>query len=501
MARVTLQLFVLLLAVYGGQCEKIRFDGYQLLAVYSRGYDDIQFLRELGDQFVDIDFWRDPRTNQNATILVPPTLVSLFKSRLSEQGINYATMSDDVQSLVDAGEERVPEEEADRKRQAGGHVIDHANYHTYSRNLRYTYVREENFRHAYVREENLRHTYVRGENLRHTYVREENLRHTYVREENLRHTYVREENLRHTYVREENIGTYINQLRTAYPDNVQVSNLNYVTHEGRVVTLIKLSGSASANEKPSIIIEAGIHAREWISPAATLWVVEKLLRDYQGGDEDAKLLLDKFDWYVVPVSNPDGYDYTHSTNRMWRKNRRYISARCSGIDLNRNFDVVWGTTGISRTCSSDIYCGEGPFSEPEAANFRDLFNSLIDSVVFYLSVHSYSQYLLVPYSHTEYVSRPANSQETDRVTLKMLQALISRHGTQYYHGTAWQLLNYAASGSSTDWVLKVKPSIYTACYELRPSASSSTGFLLPASQIVATGEEYYASLVAMAKEI
>ncbi|CAL1545982.1 unnamed protein product [Lymnaea stagnalis] len=186
---------------------------------------------------------------------------------------------------------------------------------------------------------------------------------------------------------------------------------------------------------------------------------------------------------------------------MWRKNKRYVSARCTGVDLNRNFDAMWGTTGISRTCSSDIYLGEAPFSEPETANLRDLFESIIGEVVAYMSVHSYSQFLLVPWGYTEYVSRPANSAELDRVATRMTQALIARYGTQYYMGTAWQLLNYAASGSSKDYALRRKPNLYAMAYELRPSASSSIGFNLPASQIVPTGQEYMDSLVALATEI
>ncbi|KAH9504246.1 Multifunctional pyrimidine synthesis protein CAD [Bulinus truncatus] len=428
MARVILLFVVTVL--FGVQAEKLRFDGYQLLSVYSRGYDDIQYLRGLGDQFVDIDFWREPRTQQNATVLVPPTLVETFKNSLTSQEIQFSTLHTDVQSLVDAGSERTPDQEADKRRQTGGHVIDHSNYHTYNR-----------------------------------------------------------------------INQSLSDLRTAYPNVVQLSNLNYVTHENRIVTLVKLTGSSSANKKPSVIIEAGIHAREWVSPAAVLWVIEKLAKDYTAGDATARQMLDRFDWYIVPVTNPDGYEYTHTTNRMWRKNKRYVSSRCTGIDVNRNFDIVWGTTGISRTCTSDIYCGEGPFSEPESANLRDLFNELLDSVKVYLSVHSYSQYLLVPWCYTEYVSRPQNSQELDRVTLKMVQALTAKHGVQYYHGTAWQLLNYAASGSSIDWALTRKPNIYTAAYELRPGASSSIGFLLPASQIVPTAEEFFESLAVMAREV
>ena len=40
--------------------------------------------------------------------------------------------------------------------------------------------------------------------------------------------------------------------------------------------------------------------------------------------------------YFLPVLNPDGYEYTHTHDRMWRKNRaRY--GECVGVDLNRNF--------------------------------------------------------------------------------------------------------------------------------------------------------------------
>ena len=28
------------------------------------------------------------------------------------------------------------------------------------------------------------------------------------------------------------------------------------------------------------------------------------------------------DWYVAPLLNPDGYEYSHTNDRMWRKNRQ-----------------------------------------------------------------------------------------------------------------------------------------------------------------------------------
>ena len=32
-------------------------------------------------------------------------------------------------------------------------------------------------------------------------------------------------------------------------------------------------------------------------------------------------LLNQYDVYVMPVMNPDGYEYTRESNRMWRKTR------------------------------------------------------------------------------------------------------------------------------------------------------------------------------------
>ncbi|XP_012942818.1 carboxypeptidase O, partial [Aplysia californica] len=100
---------------------------------------------------------------------------------------------------------------------------------------------------------------------------------------------------------------------------------------------------------------------------------------------------------------------------MWRKNRRYIRPTCTGVDLNRNFDSRFGTVGVSSNCGSDIYPGERAFTEPETANMRELVYSLQGELVSYLSVHSYSQFLLVPWGNVEYVSRPTNSMELDRV--------------------------------------------------------------------------------------
>ena len=40
-------------------------------------------------------------------------------------------------------------------------------------------------------------------------------------------------------------------------------------------------------------------------------------------------LLGHFDFYILPVLNPDGYVYSWTTNRMWRKNMRPATAASS----------------------------------------------------------------------------------------------------------------------------------------------------------------------------
>jgi len=34
-------------------------------------------------------------------------------------------------------------------------------------------------------------------------------------------------------------------------------------------------------------------------------------------DADIRFIAENFDWYVFPSSNPDGYQYSHTTVRIW----------------------------------------------------------------------------------------------------------------------------------------------------------------------------------------
>lgn len=84
-------------------------------------------------------------------------------------------------------------------------------------------------------------------------------------------------------------------------------------------------------------------------------------------DSDLAALLD-FNWYIIVSGNPDGYQYTHTDDRMWRKNRADVGhSFCIGVDLNRNFPIGWRTTGGSPTPCPDTYAGAAPFDQVEAA--------------------------------------------------------------------------------------------------------------------------------------
>ena len=99
------------------------------------------------------------------------------------------------------------------------------------------------------------------------------------------------------------------------------------SEEGRDMRLMKLCQGGCGN-KPAMWIDGGIHAREWITPATVTFFVKQLTEDL-----DDQSLIDNLDWYILPSVNPDGYAYTQSNDRLWRKTR-YVhwlwTLQCNG---------------------------------------------------------------------------------------------------------------------------------------------------------------------------
>ncbi|GFO09006.1 carboxypeptidase b [Plakobranchus ocellatus] len=161
-------------------------------------------------------------------------------------------------------------------------------------------------------------------------------------------------------------------------------------------------------------------------------------------------------------------------------------------------------TGVSNHCGDQDYPGNKPFSEPESVNIKYLVEKLQPRLVAYVSVHSYSQVILIPWSYSKDLPKPPNFNETLRIGRVMASAMEVRHGKVYRTGQAPDVLGYAPSGTSQDWVMKAVPGIFAVCIELRPAAFGNftfEDFLLEEEQIVPTAEEYFDGLVAMAKEL
>jgi murein tripeptide amidase MpaA len=263
--------------------------------------------------------------------------------------------------------------------------------------------------------------------------------------------------------------------------------------EGRDMRIAKIC-KGECGAKPAIWIDGGIHAREWISPATVTWMLRELVEN----DAAHSDLTDNMDWYFLPSHNPDGYAFSREENRMWRKTRSEHGSifGCKGVDANRNWGYQFNTGGSSNDKCSDTYHGPEAFSEVENQNVRDFVMSVNDKLVFYNSIHSYSQLILIPWGYTE--TPPANYDYMEAIALKGSDALTAVHGKFYETGCIPCML-YIASGSSADWALGEAGIQFSISMELRDTGYY--GFILPADQIIPTAEEVWAFHTTAIREI
>ncbi|NXT67577.1 CBPB1 Carboxypeptidase, partial [Chaetops frenatus] len=276
------------------------------------------------------------------------------------------------------------------------------------------------------------------------------------------------------------IAAWTADIAAQNPDLVSRSVIGE-TYEGRPMYLLKM-GKSGPNKK-AIFMDCGFHAREWISPAFCQWFVKEAVETY-GKDTVMTTLLNKLDFYVLPVVNIDGYIYTWTKDRMWRKTRsKNAGTTCIGTDPNRNFDAGWCSLGASKYPCSDTYCGSAPESEKETKALADFIREHLSTIKAYLTIHSYSQLLLFPYSYT--YDLPPNYQELNSIASAASKELASLHNTKYTYGPGAETI-YPAAGGSDDWAYDqgIK---YSFTFELRDTGRY--GFLLPESQIKPTCEE------------
>lgn len=273
------------------------------------------------------------------------------------------------------------------------------------------------------------------------------------------------------------INGYLNDLVTQYPQLASIVDFG-PSIEGRPLTGIRISGPGTG--KPGVLIHGCQHAREWLTPQTVSYVAEYLLTNYES-DPDVQRLVNNIEWYLLPVMNPDGYVYTWTTNRFWRKNRR----GGFGVDLNRNWGHHWGGEGSSGSNSSELYRGSAPFSEPETSALRD-FLLANPNVRGHSDLHTYGQLLMWPWAYTATMNPDHYTFQKFAVVMRDLAAAV--HGLVYTLGPVYTTI-YPAAGGSVDWVYGVAQR-WSITLEMR-----GFGFAVPASEIILSAEENLPALL------
>lgn len=272
---------------------------------------------------------------------------------------------------------------------------------------------------------------------------------------------------------------HVYDLADLQPDLVTVSVIG-VSLEGRPILGIEIG----SGDKPTVSIEGVQHAREWLVSMVPVCVLDRIVRDLDT-DPFVQAALANANLSIVPIVNPDGYAFTWTDERYWRKNLRPPL----GVDLNRNWSEAWGNgIGSSDDPVDETYRGTAPFSEPESAAVRDFLETR--PVAALIDFHTYGGVVASSWAYTN--DPPADLPRLRAWGDALTEQLNATNGYYYkslHSAEANEVLGFAA-GTQADWA-HAQFGIPAFLFELRPSWEDEQGgdFLVPPESIVPTCEE------------
>ena len=176
------------------------------------------------------------------------------------------------------------------------------------------------------------------------------------------------------------------------------------TYQGRELIALKVTQGARGvrdGSRPAVLYSSNQHAREWISLEVNRRLLRYFIDRWRAEDPAIKALLESTELWFIISANPDGYQYTHDVERLWRKNLRDNNGDGQvnvgdGVDPNRNFAEHWGydNEGSSPDLADETYRGPSAGSEPETRAMAGLINRIKPK--FQSNFHSFGQWLLYP---------------------------------------------------------------------------------------------------------
>ncbi|KXH30332.1 zinc carboxypeptidase [Colletotrichum salicis] len=309
------------------------------------------------------------------------------------------------------------------------------------------------------------------------------------------------------YQRLDTIVQWMRLTEAMFPAITEVITIGQSSEQRDILGLkVGMKTRAPGSEKrKTVVVAGGMHAREWISTTTTNYVAWSFITAF-GREPMITKLLEHFDFVFIPAVNPDGIEYTWTTDRLWRKSRQETGMSwCHGFDLDHAFGYEWGDYSENDPCS-ESYGGKQPWQAAEAravaiwarnASLEDTeFIGLID-------LHSYSQQVLFPFAYSCDVD-PPNVENLEELAAGLAKAIRLSNGELYSVTSACEgavagrgsapgaRRLETGGGSAIDWFYHELHAHYS--YQIKLRDTGSYGFLLPRENIIPVGEEIFSAM-------